>query len=132
VAPGRVAVLVPGPLYGELLAALVDRGTGAIDPREARGEGLAAPLVVLPADQANGLEFDSVVVVEPALVAAGDHEPSAGGDRGFGVGGEAVDREGPPVPTTRGLRGLYVALTRPTRRLAVVHSMPLPTGLSLG
>ena len=91
-------------------------GDGAVDPRDPRGPGLAASLVVLPADEANGLEFDSVVVVEPALVAAGD-----------GAG-----REGPPVPTTRGLRALYVALTRPTQRMAVVHSLPLPTGLALG
>ncbi|HEX4082098.1 MAG TPA: hypothetical protein VHX40_03965, partial [Acidimicrobiales bacterium] len=116
VAPGRVAVLVPGPLHGEILRALVARESGAVDPRDPRGPGLAASLVVLPADEANGLEFDSVVVVEPALVAAGD-----------GAG-----REGPPAPTTRGLRALYVALTRPTQRMAVVHSLPLPTGLALG
>ncbi|HEY1734222.1 MAG TPA: hypothetical protein VGG23_07235 [Acidimicrobiales bacterium] len=116
VASGRVAVLVPGPLHGEILRALVARESGAVDPRDPRGPGLAASLVVLPADEANGLEFDSVVVVEPALVAAGD-----------GAG-----REGPPSPTTRGLRALYVALTRPTQRMAVVHSLPLPTGLALG
>ena len=37
--------------------------------------------------------------------------------------------EGPPVATTRGLRTLYVALTRPTKRLAVVHVDPLPVEL---
>ena len=63
---------------------------------------------------ANGLEFDSVVVVEPSLVAA------TGGD----TSGEA-----PPVATTRGLRALYVALTRPTQRLVVVHAGPLPVEL---
>ena len=35
----------------------------------------------------------------------------------------------PPVATTRGLRTLYVALTRPTRRLAIVHAEPLPVAL---
>jgi hypothetical protein len=51
------------------------------------------------------LEFDSVVVVEPAgLVAEG----------------------------AQGLRSLYVALTRPTRRLAVVHAAPLPGPLVRG
>ncbi len=79
------------------------------------GEGLAAGLVLLPADETNGLEFDAVVVVEPALVAAV---------------GEEMAGEGPPVATTRGLRTLYVALTRPTRRLAVVHAEPLPVALS--
>jgi DNA helicase IV len=53
-------------------------------------------------DLANGLEFDAVVVVEPA----------------------AVVEESP-----QGLRALYVAVTRPTRRLAVVHERPLPASL---
>ena len=37
-----------------------------------------------------------------------------------------VAGEGPPVPTTRGLRTLYVAFTRPTRRLTVLHAAWLP------
>ena len=48
--------------------------------------------------QAKGLEFDHVIVVEPALIA---------------------ERE-------QGLRHLYVALTRPTKTLVVLHSRPLP------
>jgi DNA helicase IV len=60
--------------------------------------------VVLPAEEAHGLEFDAVVVVEPAAIAAG----------------------------RSGLRTLYVALTRPTRRLALVYSQDLPAGLSAG
>jgi DNA helicase IV len=113
VAPGRVAVLGPAVLLPELTRALTEAGLFPIDPRDALGEGLAAGLVVLPADETNGLEFDSVVVVEPALIAA--------------VGGAAG--EGPPVATTRGLRTLYVAITRPTRRLAIVHAEPLPVPL---
>ena len=53
--------------------------------------------------QAKGLEFDHVIVVEPALVA--EHE--------------------------QGLRELYVALTRPTKTLVVVHARPLPVELRL-
>ena len=53
-----------------------------------------------PPREAKGLEFDHVVVVEPALI---------------------VDEGG-----ERGLRELYVALTRPTKTLVVVHSRPLP------
>jgi hypothetical protein len=56
---------------------------------------------VLTAPQAKGLEFDHVVVVEPA----------------------AIVEEG-------GLRDLYVALTRPTKTLLVVHERPLPEQLS--
>jgi DNA helicase IV len=55
---------------------------------------------VLTAPQAKGLEFDHVVVVEPA----------------------GIVEEG-------GLRDLYVALTRPTKTLVVVHERPLPSEL---
>jgi DNA helicase IV len=117
VAPGRVAVLGPAVMLPELARALADADLYPIDPRDPAGEGLAAGLVLLPADETNGLEFDAVVVVEPALVAAV---------------GEDVAGEGPPVATTRGLRTLYVALTRPTRRLAIVHAEPLPVPLVVG
>jgi hypothetical protein len=109
-----VAVLGPAVMLPEMARALSDAGLFPTDPRDPSGEGLAAGLVLLPADETNGLEFDSVIVVEPALVAA--------------VGEDAAG-EGPPVATTRGLRTLYVALTRPTRRLAVVHAEPLPVSL---
>ena len=113
-APGRVAVLGPAVMLPELARALAEAGLDPVDPRDPGGEGLAAGLVVLPADETNGLEFDSVIVVEPSLVAAVGDEPAG---------------EGPPVATTRGLRTLYVALTRPTKRLAVVHADPLPVEL---
>jgi DNA helicase IV len=113
-APGRVAVLGPAVMLPDLARALADADLYATDPRDPMGEGLSASLVLLPADETNGLEFDAVVVVEPALVAAV---------------GEDASGEGPPVATTRGLRTLYVALTRPTRRLAVVYAEPLPVSL---
>jgi DNA helicase IV len=104
---GRVAVLVPNGEVDRVIAALHAASLHAVDPRSASGEGLAANLVVLPADDANGLEFDSVVVVEPSRIAE--------------RGGEGR------APTLRGLRSLYVAMTRPTRRLTVVGTSPLPT-----
>ncbi|HEY2213550.1 MAG TPA: UvrD-helicase domain-containing protein [Acidimicrobiales bacterium] len=114
VAPGRVAVLGPAELLPELARAMAAEGLTAIDPRDPTGDGLAAGLVLMPADETNGLEFDAVVVVEPALVAAvGEKAPGAG----------------PLEPTTRGLRTLYVAMTRPTRRLSIVHAEPLPVPL---
>ncbi len=124
VAPGRTAVLVPLLLFDAVARGLAERGIRAVDPRDPGGEGLSAPLVLLPARESNGLEFDSVVVVEPALIAMGDEGRRSGG--GAAVG------EVPAISTTRGLRTLYVALTRPTRRLVVVSSMPLPEGLFLG
>jgi DNA helicase IV len=60
------------------------------------------PFPILTPRQAKGLEFDHVVVVEPAAMA----------DDG-----------------DRGLRELYVALTRPTKTLVVVHARPLPDPL---
>jgi AAA domain len=64
-----------------------------------------APIVVLTADEAKGLEFDNVVVVEPATIVAESHY---------------------------GLASLFVALTRCTSRLAIVHTEPLPAVLGLG
>jgi DNA helicase IV len=99
VEPGTVAVLAPASLVGEVAMVLDAAGIEVADPR--RG-GLGAPLTLLPVDLANGLEFDGVVVVEP----------------------RSIVQESP-----QGLRALYVAITRPTRRLAIVHALPLPTSL---
>ena len=82
VAPGRVAVLGPAVMLPEL-----DPGPRRGRPRPDRppdpaGDGLAAGLVVLPADEANGLEFDSVVVVEPSLIAAVGDDVGRGGPAG--------------------------------------------------
>jgi DNA helicase IV len=68
----------------------------------AERDGLTRQITLLPAEGAKGLEFDAVVVVEPAAIAAGDG----------------------------GLRQLYVALSRPVQQLTVVHSDPLPPALA--
>ncbi len=109
VAPGRTAILAPRAELAGVWAALARAGLVAADPADPDGPGLDADLVVVATDAANGLEFDAVVVVEPARIVAD----------GAGEG---------PV-SARGLRTLYVALTRPTRRLAVVASTPLPASL---
>jgi DNA helicase IV len=98
--PGTVAVLCPASLVAEIALALDAAGVQA---RDARRHGLGAPVSLLPVDLANGLEFDGAVVVEPASVV--DESP-------------------------QGLRRLYVALTRPTRRLCVLHARPLPASLA--
>jgi DNA helicase IV len=87
-----------------------DGGLEAVDPSDQESKGLAADLVVLAAEGANGLEFDAVIVVEPGQIA----------NRGATEGA---------TYTPRGLRTLYVALTRPTRRLAVIASKELPPTL---
>jgi hypothetical protein len=114
VAPGRVAVLAPDILLPELQRALVEQGLNPVDPRDPGGLGLGAPLVLLSANEAHGLEFDAVVVVEPA-----------------GMAEDAVSGAERPKPgDSRGLRTLYVALTRPTQLLAVLHALPLPVNLA--
>jgi DNA helicase IV len=84
-----VGVIVP-----PALRAAVDKDVG----------GLAGATILAP-PEAKGLEFDAVVVVEPAEVAGS---------------------------TARGLRLLYVALTRAVQELVVVHARPLPAGLGAG
>ncbi|GAA5143020.1 AAA family ATPase [Pseudonocardia adelaidensis] len=95
VGDGRTAVLVPSGRLDGLRARLLG-GNGSDGGTEV---DLTAPVVVLPVSAAKGLEFDAVVVVEPAELLA----------------------ESP-----RGRGDLYVAITRATQRLAVVHAEPLP------
>lgn len=117
VSPGRTAILGPAPLLPEVMRAIQDLGVEICDPRNPEGEGLGSPLVILPADEANGLEFDSVIVVEPGLIAR-DIEHF-----------EHFDSVGDEGPSLRGMRTLYVALTRPTNRLTVIHAQELPVDL---
>ena len=87
---GLLAVIAPASLRGD------DRGTTSLFD-ETR-------IAVLTPREAKGMEFDHVIVVEPALIVE-----------------EAVEGQG--------LRELYVALTRPTQTLVVVHARPLPPEL---
>jgi DNA helicase IV len=80
---GRVAVIAPPEQVGEIAAAL----------NLVPGPDLDAPVAVLAPDQAKGLEFDSVIIVDPA----------------------GIEQASP-----RGRADLYVALTRTTRRLGLV------------
>jgi hypothetical protein len=98
---GIVGVVTAPSVRPELVGALEDRGIAwAPELRPS-----ASPVVVLSPDEAKGLEFDAVVVVEPAAI---------------------VDE------CEHGLRALFVALTRCTNRLALVHARPLPAVLGLG
>lgn len=84
-APGITAVIVPSaPAWKETIVSLT---------------GDESSVLVLTAEEAKGLEFDYVVVVEPSAIAED-------GDVG--------------------LRRLYVALTRCTQSLTVIHHRPLP------
>jgi DNA helicase IV len=60
------------------------------------------PLIsIITAQEAKGLEFDGVVLVEPAQL----------------------------LEAANGVSDLFVAMTRPTQRLVVVHSQKLPQAL---
>ena len=91
----------------EIVRILNVGGLNAVDPRDQDSKGLGADLVVLGAEGANGLEFDATIVIEPGDIA----RRGATGDEKF---------------TPRGLRTLYVAMTRPTRRLAILATGELP------
>jgi len=97
---GLIGVVCPAAVRAELAQSLDDDGL-AWSP-ELRAA--TSPVVVLGADEVKGLEFDCVVVVEPALIVA---------------------------EAEHGLRSLFVALTRCTSRLAVVHAESLPEVLGL-
>ena len=93
VGAGRVAVIAPADLVAGTRAAL---GVAA-------DQDLTDPVVVLTVRAAKGLEFDSVLVVDPAGILAA---------------------------SPRGRNDLYVALTRSTRRLGVLADRPLPPELA--
>jgi hypothetical protein len=97
---GKLAVICPPARYDGVVAEVTRRL-----PSTARtgADGLDAAVAVLDVTEAKGLEFDAVVLVEPV-------EWVAGG--------------------SRGLRDLYVALTRTTQRLDVVHTGALPDVLA--
>ena len=95
-----VGVVAPDALLDAIAASLGTEGIAFTDGR--RAVGLDAAVTLVPPESAKGLEFDAVIVVEPAEIAAGD----------------AIK-----------LRLLYIALTRAVRTLTLVHSDPLPEAL---
>jgi DNA helicase IV len=127
---GNVAVLVPPALVGEVTEAVTAALQAGANGHRAGGPGpdstgldgtgpdnagqddadsggaadldgpdLDKQVVVLTVSQAKGLEFDSVLIADPAQILG----------------------ESP-----RGLSDLYVAMTRATQRLGVVHPGPVP------
>ena len=89
---GRVAVIAPPARVQATAAAL------GLTP----GPDLDAPVAVLTPAQSKGLEFDSVIVVDP----------------------DGIEQASP-----RGRADLYVALTRTTRRLGLVSPGGAPAGI---
>ena len=94
--PGSVAVIAADPQVRSLASALDAAGL------EHGAPGSDARLTLVPVTLAKGLEFDHVIVVEPARIARAE---------------------------ARGLQRLYVALTRAVSRLTVLYAEPLPDPL---
>ena len=93
-----VAIIVPVSRHWEL--ARLAKGTAHVGLLE--DDGMARPVTIVAAPAAKGLEFDAVVVVEPADIVE---------------------------DSRRGLRLLYVAMTRPIHHLSILHAAPLPLEL---
>ena len=96
---GSTAVVVPDSMMAEVATLLADQ---AVAFGIAPRDGLEAAVTLVPVGLVKGLELDAVVVVEPARIVAEE---------------------------AQGMRALYVALTRATKALAVVHADALPEAL---
>jgi DNA helicase IV len=96
--PGSIAVIAADDQVPLLSRALGEAGV-AHDVLDGLTDG---NLMLVPVTLAKGLEFDHVIVVEPARIVAAE---------------------------ARGLHRLYVALTRAVSRLTVLHAEPLPAAL---
>jgi DNA helicase IV len=95
--PGSVAVIAADPQVRSLAGAFDAAGL------EHGAPGADARLTLVPVTLAKGLEYDHVIVVEPARIAQAE---------------------------ARGLQRLYVALTRAVSRLTVLYAEPLPEPLA--
>lgn len=97
-AAGSVALVTPDRWMDRVRAALA--GTRFAD---ATAGPLSAGINLVDLRVVKGLEFDAIVVVDPAAILA--------------------------QPLDGGVGGLYTALTRSTRALAIVHPGPLPPSI---
>ncbi|WP_027343013.1 HelD family protein [Hamadaea tsunoensis] len=96
--PGSVGVICAAPAVERVTKALAD-----FTPTTLEDDDPDSRLLVVPATAAKGLEYDHVVVVEPAEIVASEE---------------------------RGLHRLYVVLTRAVTSLTVLHDQPLPAALA--
>ncbi len=97
---GRLAVIVPDARVRELGEAVLRAAPGV---SFGDSPDLTSPVVLLGARQAKGLEFDSVIIADPGGILAA---------------------------SPRGRNDLYVAMTRSTQRLGVLHAGPPPAEIA--
>ncbi len=98
---GRLAVICAPERVQDLVRAL--RTEGDLPPAGEGSAGVDDVIAVMTAQDAKGLEFDAVVLVEPAELLLGH---------------------------ARGANDLYVAMSRPTQVLSIVHAAALPAGIA--
>jgi len=103
---GSIAVIAADERVPGVLAELAAAGIAAASLADEVAQDRDYRVTVVPATAAKGLEFDSVVLLEPAEIVAAEQDRLAG------------------------LRRLYVCWTRAVSRLAVVHTQPLPAELA--
>ena len=96
---GSLGVVAPDGMLPELSAGLTRHG---VNHGTATQTGLDSGVTLVPVSVVKGLELDGVVVVEPGRIES---------------------------DTEHGLRALYVALTRSTQRLTIVHTDDLPSSM---
>ena len=103
---GSVGVVVADAYIGRMSDALDRAGVDhAVLGDGDEDDEFDARVDLVPATLAKGLEFDHVVLLEPAAIVAGEDEPVVG------------------------VRRLYVCLTRAVTSLTVLHEQPLPAPL---
>ena len=99
----RLAVVTAPDQAAEVFAALSQGLTEPVARGEDPDDENPCRVAVLDPRETKGLEFDAVIVVEPDRIVAA---------------------------SPRGLGDLYVAITRATQRLGVIHRAELPSGLA--
>jgi len=98
--PGSAAVIAADDQIADVAAMLA---AAAVPYEVLTGAASSDVITLIPVTLAKGLEFDQVIVIEPARIAAAE---------------------------ARGLHRLYVALTRAVSRLTVLHAAELPAALA--
>lgn len=93
---GNLTIIVPRSLLEPMTAALNE---AEVSFGGATRSGLDRQVTIVPVQMVKGLEVDASLVIEPARIIAEEQQ---------------------------GMRALYVALTRATKRVGILHSEPLP------
>ncbi|MET8470266.1 AAA family ATPase [Streptomyces sp. NPDC006422] len=101
---GSVGLIAADERCGALAAELTEAGLPFLAPGEETSA--ATRLTLVPASLAKGLEYDYVVLDDPATIVSAEPDPRTG------------------------LRRLYVSLTRAVSGLLVTHTSPLPRQLT--